>query len=81
MVDLNRNELWKQINELDKKFEKNKLKRTIQTILFFAAVFFGFAYFCGLLRDQDFLEILGILVSCVFFAGIHVVVNATIFSN
>ena len=76
---MDKKELWQHYQELDRKFEANKAKRAIKTILAFAVAFF--AVLCMLHKPTKLLEILAYIFVSIIWAGIHFLINATIFSQ
>lgn len=75
---MDKNELRKHYYELEKRFEANKQKRTIKTILAFAVAFFWIGY----VREKPTgIEILYYALGSIFIAGIHFWINAIIFSQ
>lgn len=75
---MDKNELRKHYYELEKRFEANKKKRAIKTILAFAVAFFIIGY---IIEKPTGWQIISILVASVFMAVIHVVINGAIFSQ
>lgn len=75
---MDKRELQKQYWELERRFESNKIKRAVQTILAFAATFF--TIYCYNVRPS-FLEIIGIAGGSIVLAGIHFLINALIFGQ
>lgn len=75
---MNRKELQQHYFELQRKFEANKTKRAIKTILAFAVAIFGIWCFAD--RPTG-LEIVGTAFASIFMAGIHFWINSIIFSQ
>lgn len=76
---MDKNELRKHYYEMDKKFEANKAKRAIKTVLAFAVAFF--AVLCMLHKPTKILDIVAYVFVSVIWAGIHFLINATIFGQ
>lgn len=78
-----RKELMRKIYEYDKMAEKNKLKRTLLTILFYAIVniFISIGICNAFDAAIDFEVVATMLITSIIFAGISFWVNATIFSQ
>lgn len=78
-----RKDLCLKINELDKKFENNKLKRCLTTIAFYTVVNMILSYFALDVAGNEInlTSILGTFIPSVVLAGISFLVNATIFSG
>ena len=75
---MNKRELQKQYYELEQRFEANKTKRAVQTILAFAVAFFALGYY---IDRPTGLEILGIAGASIVLAGIYFLINALIFGQ
>ena len=75
---MNKRELQKQYYELERRFESNKTKRAVQTILAFAVAFFALGYY---IDRPTGLEILGIAGASIVLAGIYFLINALIFGQ
>ena len=75
---MDKKELYKEYYELERRFEANKTKRALQTILAFAVVFFVIFYSTD--RPTG-LEIIGTAVASIVMAGIYFLINATIFGQ
>lgn len=73
---MDKNELWKLYCKRDKEFEKAKGKRTIITILSFSVVYFIIFYLNG---SPTGFDVVGDFLVAVIVAGIHFVINATVF--
>lgn len=76
---MDKNELRKHYHELQKRFESNKTKRAIKTILAFAVAFFAVLYMVE--KPTGILEILLAIVASVIWSFFHVSINATIFGQ
>lgn len=75
---MDKNELWKHYLELDRRFEANKTKRAVKTILAFAVAFFVIFYSTD--RPTGF-EIIATAIVSIVMAGIHFLVNGLIFGQ
>lgn len=75
---MDKRELQKQYWELERRFEANKTKRAVQTILAFAVAFFALWYY---IERPSGLEILGIAGVSIVLAGIYFLINALIFGQ
>lgn len=75
---MDKNELRKHYHELQKRFESNKTKRAVKTVLAFAVAFFIIGY---IIEKPTGWQIVSILVASVFLAVIHVVINGAIFGQ
>ena len=75
---MDKRELQKQYWELERRFESNKTKRAVQTILAFAVAFFVIFYTTD--RPTGF-EIIATAIVSIVMAGIHFFVNVIIFSQ
>jgi hypothetical protein len=75
---MDKNELRNHYYELERRFEANKAKRAVKTILAFAVAFFVIFYSTD--RPTG-LEIIGAAVVSIVMAGIHFLVNGLIFSQ
>lgn len=75
---MDKNELWRMIQESEKKFERRKLKRFILTVLFYAAVFFAIEYFRS---GLSLFELVGEFIACVVIAVPFVLFSAIIFDQ
>ena len=75
-----RKELSIELSETDRKFEKNKIKRCLCTIAFYAVIYavIEFKFF---LEEKDLKEIIAVVIGSVFLAGITFLINALIFSH
>lgn len=73
---MDKNELWQLYCKRAKEFEKAKFKRMIITILSFSVVYFIIFYLNG---SPTGFDVVGDFLAAVFIAGIHVVINATVF--
>ena len=71
--------LYKEIMLFEKRIEKNKIKRTVITIVVFAIAFFATFVFLG--KPVTLLDYLGDVVASIVLAGIYFVVNGLIFSQ
>lgn len=75
---MDRSELQQHYFELKRKFEANKIKRAVKTILAFSIAIFGIWYFTD--RPTG-IEIVGTAIASVFMAGIHFWINTIIFTQ
>lgn len=76
---MDKNELRKHYYELQKRFESNKQKRAVKTVLAFAVAFFAVLY--AVEKPTGILEILLTIVASVIWAGFHFFINAFIFGQ
>ena len=75
---MDKNELRKHYYELQKRFESNKQKRAIKTILAFSVAFFWIGY----VREKPTgIEILYSALASIVIAGFHFFINAFIFGQ
>lgn len=74
-----RNELWRRYYELDKAFEKAKLKRMIITILVFSIVIFIIFWRTGEISMG--IGIVGDIIASIVLAGIYVLINTLVFGQ
>lgn len=70
---------YRMIVQKEKEFEKAKAKRTIITILAFAVLYFALLMISG--SNTGILGIIGTMLASIFLAGIHFVINATVFGQ
>ena len=75
---MDKQELQRHYLELEKRFEANKTNRAVKTILAFAVAFFVIFYSTD--RPTGF-EIIGTAIASIVMAGIHFLINATIFGQ
>lgn len=76
---MDKNELRKHYYELQKRFESNKQKRAIKTILAFAVAFFAVLYMVE--KPTGILEILATIIMSVIWSAVHFFINAFIFGQ
>ena len=76
---MDRNELWRLIQQKEKEYDRKKFKRFIYTILLYAAVFFVLEFIRG--GSFKVLDILGLAVGCIFIGGIFATFSAIIFGQ
>lgn len=74
---MDKKELQKQYYELQKRFEANKTKRAVKTILAFAVAFFAVLYMVE--KPTGILEIVATIIMSVIWAGFHFWINSIIF--
>ena len=74
-------ELWMQLMQMERKVERNRLKRFAYTTLLYAAIFFGIFYAQDQLEGLTLLGIIGEFVACIVIGGISVLFNAVIFDQ
>jgi hypothetical protein len=70
-------ELWQTIQRMEKKVQRNKIKRLIYTVLAYTAAFMGLCYWQG--QIGDFPKFLALLIVCLVLAGIFVWAGIIIF--
>ena len=77
----NKNDLIRKINELDEKYEQNKLKRSLITIALYSVANMFIAYLVCKGQDISFdiNIIVDIVIVSVIFAVVSFVVNAAVF--
>ena len=71
-------ELWRMIQESERKFERRKLKRFILTVLFYAAVFCAYQY---IRNSLSLMELVEEFVLCLIIAVPFVLFSAIIFDQ
>ena len=76
---MERNELWRLIQQKEKEYDRNKFKRFVYTGLFYAAVVFVIECIRG--YNHNALDILGTAVVCIFVGGIFTTFSAMIFGQ
>ena len=78
---MDKNELWRQIQKTEKLFEQRKMKRMILTTLLYAAAYFVIICVQDQLRAENFLDIIGAVISCIFLGGITFYLNLLLWSQ
>lgn len=75
---MDKNELWRMIQESERKFERRKFKRFILTVLFYAAVFCAYQY---IRSGLSLVELAGEFFVCVVVAVPFVLFSSIIFNQ
>lgn len=73
--------LYQLIRDLEKEYERNKIKRLIYVVLGYAVFLIQVSYLTGSLRGLPLGEVIGEFIGCIFISGIFVWINAIIFGN
>lgn len=73
---MDKNELWEQYLETEKKFEKAKTKRAIKTVLFFTVLYF---LLIVTIEKTSGLKLLGAFLVALFLGGVHLMINSAVF--
>jgi hypothetical protein len=76
---MDKNELRLLIQQKDEEFERNKVRRTICVIIFYATVFFGIFWWRGEFNGLSVWQILFAVPICFFGAMFYVWANSLIF--
>ena len=76
---MDRNEVWKMLQEREKQHERNQLMRFAKMVLFYAAVFCGIRYLQGGFANFYWLHVLGEILACIVVAGVFVLFSSIIF--
>lgn len=75
---MDKKELSQQYTELERKFDANKARRAIMTVLAFAVAFFVILY---IVEKPEGIEILYLVPVSIIMAGINFFVNSIVFTQ
>ena len=78
---MERNELWRLIQQREKEHERNKQVRFAKTVLLYAAVFCGIRYLQGGFTNYYWQHVVGEVLACIFVAVVFVLFSSIIFGQ
>ena len=78
---MDKNQLWRQIQKAEDLFQRRKMKRMILTILLYSVVHFVIICLQGQLHAENFLDIIGAIMACIFLGGITFYLNLLLWSQ
>ena len=72
-------ELWKLLQDLEKKHRRNKVIRFTCVVLLFSTIFMVFFFLQGMFNGLYFFETIGIILGIVLFSAFYVALNSVVF--
>lgn len=78
---MNRNELWRLIQQKEKEYNRAKAKRYILTVMLYAFVFLAVEFLQGQLAGMDIAAIGDTFIGCVVISAIFVILSVPIFKQ
>ena len=78
---MDKNEIWKLIEESEKLFDHRKRMRFVYTVLFYTSVFMLLFYWQDQFVHASIMDILSSLILCIILSAISVLFNTIVFDQ